>query len=323
MNITKLKSGHYQIRLMEDGKKYCVTVDHKPSQTEALKLISERVQKSPSKYTLETACVAYIDSKSNLLSPSTIRSYKGLIKSISEGFKATPITRITKPMLQTEINAYSKDRSPKSARNFGMFLTSVLAYYEIEITGLIYPQKEKKSPYIPTQEEVKKIFAEVKNSKYEVPIALASLGLRRSEICALIVDDLEGNVLTINKAKVQGYGEQWHVKATKTTDSTRTVVIPDYLANLIRQQGYVYKGYPSAINQHLHKVQDSLGIERFPLHKLRHFFASYMHDLGCSDKQIQEVGGWKSNSVLKTVYTHAMELDEAKKKISDNIGALF
>ena len=67
----------------------------------------------------------------------------------------------------------------------------------------------------------------------------------------------------------------------------------------------------------------SLGIPRFPFHKLRHFFASYMHDLGYSDKQIQEFGGWKSDHIMKSVYQHAMDMQEVKNNISNNIDNLI
>lgn len=36
---------------------------------------------------------------------------------------------------------------------------------------------------------------------FEIPIKLACYGLRRSEICSLTIDDLNGNTLTIDSAK--------------------------------------------------------------------------------------------------------------------------
>ena len=323
MNIRKLPSGNYQIRHMENGKSYSLTLDHKPSQTEALKLISDMKPTTPNKYTLESACKAYIDSKSNLLSVSTIRGYEKLKKEISAGLKDVPVERVTKPMLQAEINSFSLGRSPKTTANYGHFLLSVLSFYGNKIEGIVFPQKIKNEPYIPTEEEVKKIFAEVKGTRYEVPIMLACFGLRRSEICALELSDLTGNVLTVNKALVENPDGGFSVKTTKTTDSTRDVVIPDYLADLIREQGYIYNGFPGAIRNHLSKVQKRLGIQHFPLHKLRHFYASYLHSLGYTDKQIQDMGGWKTSDVLRSVYTHSMDLQKAKSKAADDIGSLM
>ena len=71
------------------------------------------------------------------------------------------------------------------------------------------------------------------------------------------------------------------------------------------------------------KVQKQLGIQHFPLHKMRHFFASYLHNLGYSDKQIQEAGGWRDGSnIMRVVYQHAMDMENAKKKMSDSIISL-
>jgi integrase len=101
------------------------------------------------------------------------------------------------------------------------------------------------------------------------------------------------------------------------------MVIPEYIASKIRQQGYVFNGFPGQIYKHLIDAQNALGIPHFSLHKMRHFFASYMHKLGYSDKQIQEAGGWKTTQILDTVYKHAMDLEEAKRSMSTNIEGLL
>lgn len=325
MNIRKRPSGNYQIREMYNGKTYSLTVDHRPTQKEAQELLQARYKLNTdisTDMTIENACRGYIEAKNNILSPSTIRRYGQFLNNIPEKLRQTKLTAITKPMIQTEINRFASDHAPKTVSNYSGFILAVLNFYGKEIRGIVLPQKEKKSPYIPTKAEVSAIFSEIKGSPFEIPIMLACCGLRRSEICALQITDLDGNILTINKALVEVNGG-WVTKTTKTEDSTRTIIIPDYLADLIRQQGYVYNGFPSSIRAHLVSVEKKLGIQQFPLHKLRHFFASYMHDLGYSDKQIQAVGGWKTGQIMKTIYTHAMDMDEAKKKMSDSIGDLI
>lgn len=327
MTIEKLKSGNYRIKQMVSGTTYRITLDHKPSNKEALQLIAKEMSAKgtvSSKMPLKRACEAYVESKSNVLSPSSVRGYKSLIKQISDGLSSTPINTITRPMVQTEINKYSADHSPKTTANLSGFISSVLAYYGNEIGKITLPQKEKKSPYIPTEQEVHAILDAVKDTKYMIPIFLTGMGLRRSEVCALQREDLsDDNVLTINKALVQNEKKEWVVKTTKTTDSTRTIIIPEYIANLIREQGYVYDGFPGQIYKRLTDTQKKLGIPHFSLHKMRHFFASYMHKLGYTDKQIQEMGGWKTDEVMRTVYQHAMDMEEAKKKMSANFGSLL
>lgn len=327
MTIEKLPSGSYRISQTVNGKRYRVTVDHKPTEKETVVLLAEQMAKKgaviSSNLPFIHACDAYIESKSNILSPSSVRGYRSLIKQISPTLGNTSIEAITKPMVQTEINRYSASHSPKSTSNLSGFIVSILKYYGNEVGNIRLPQKEKKSPYIPTEQEVHAIFNEIKGSKYEIPIMLSALGLRRSEICALTMDDLSGNVLTVNKAKVQNERKEWVIKATKTTDSTRTVILPDYLVGIINERGF-YDGHPELIYRKLTETEKKLGIQHFPLHKMRHFYASYLHKLGYSDKQIQEAGGWKDGShIMRTVYQHAMDMDKAKKEMSESIIGLM
>ena len=323
MTIEK-RANSYRISQMVKGKMYRVTVDHKPTKAEASKLINDLINSTgiSSSMPLERACKAYIESKNHLLSVSTIRGYEGLIRAINADFAKTPINLITKPMLQSNINDYAVGRSPKTVSNYGNFLISVLSYYGNEIKGIIFPQKENKVVYIPTEEEVHAIFEAVKGTKYEVPILLSGMGLRRSEICALTPSDLSGNILTINKAKVQDEHGEWHIKTTKTTDSTRQIVLPDYLVSIINEKGF-YNGHPELIYRTLTNTEKALGIPHFPLHKMRHFCVSYLHNIGCTDKQIQSITGHKTNHVMNSVYKQVMELDKAKSKIADSFGNLM
>ena len=326
MNITKLPSGSYRIRETVKGKNYSVTVNHYPTNKEAHLLLSEKMKEvviAPS-MSLNEACNAYIESKSNILSPSSIRGYMGQIKSISDSLSKTPINMITTAMLQSEVNSYASNHSAKTVSNQYGFIVSVLKFFGAAPGKVTLPPKDKKTPYIPSEDEVHKIFAYVKDTPYEIPILLSAMGLRRSEILAASLSDLSpDNVLTINKAKVQNENKEWVIKKTKTTDSTRSIVIPEYVANKIRQQGYVFNGFPGQIYKHLVDAQKALGIPHFSLHKMRHFFASYMHKLGYSDKQIQEAGGWKTTQILDSVYKHAMDLEEAKRNMSANIEELI
>lgn len=324
MNIRKLPSGNYQIRLTENGKNYSLTVDHKPTKLEALRLLSNVKPKKGKSLTLLEACRAYIESKNNILSVSTIRGYEGLIRAIKPDLGDMCVSDIDKATLQNNINEYSKDHSPKTVKNYGHFILSVLSMYENEIRGITFPRKESKQPYIPTEEEVQAIFKAVKGTKYEAPILLSGLGLRRSEIVALTLSDLsEDNVLTINKAKVQDKDYNWKIKETKITESTRSIVLPDYLADLIRKQGYIYNGHPELIYRTLVNVEKALGIPHFPLHKMRHFCMSYLHNLGYTDKQLQEIGGYKTNYILDNVYKHAMDMEQAKKDIAKTFNGLM
>ena len=323
MTIEQLPSKKsWRITEMRNGVRIRITIDHKPSDREAQDLIHNKLGIVNDKTPFIRAAENYIEAKSRILSPSTIRGYRAVLRNMDMSFLNTPLDKITLPKLQTLVNTVAISHTPKTVRNVNGLVMSVLKFYGSDVKSPTLPQKEKKPVYIPTEEEVKAILNDVKGTKYEVAFILGTMGLRRSEICALSKDDLSGNVLTINKALVQNTDNEWVIKTTKTTDSTRTIVVPDYVANLINEKGVIEYG-PHAIYQALQRTQRRLGIQQFPFHKLRHFFASYMHDLGYSDKQIQEFGGWKTDAVMKTVYQHAMDMNKVKAEMSNQIIGLI
>ena len=57
--------------------------------------------------------------------------------------------------------------------------------------------------------DIKVLLDAVKGTEYSIAFQLGVLGLRRSEVCALTLADLNDNILTINKAKVKGLDGKW------------------------------------------------------------------------------------------------------------------
>lgn len=311
MKIEKRSSSTYRVRKMYQGKTYTVTFDYKPTQKEAMQAMAaelDKVQKKYTSMTFQAAAEEYIASKRNVLSPSTIRGYTGILRQLQEDFLNENVHDITALDVQKEINIISKRCSPKTVRNYHGFLSAVLGMFcpNLKISTTL-PQKLRNEPYIPSDEDVRRIIEHAKNTEYEIPIMLACYGLRRSEICALTPADFDGDVVKIKKALVQDAKEKWVVKTTKTTASTREVVIPMEIADQIRDRGYVYRGKPYSIAAFLRRVEESLGIPYFPLHKLRHYFASRMSAMNVPEADIMRMGGWETDHVMKGVYRHAME----------------
>ncbi len=325
MKIEKLPSGSYRVRKMYKGKMYSVVFDGKPTQKEALLAITDRLKNVQEKHTNRTFLDAgeqYIDSKRNILSPSTIKLYKVTLNCLSDKFVSMNLYDVSVMDIQAEINRLAKDHSPKTVRNYHGFISAVMGTFmpEMKIYTTL-PQKIKAEPYIPSDEDVKRVLEYSQGTEYEIPITLACYGLRRSEICALTPDDLDGDVLHIDKAKVFG-DNGWVEKGTKTTSSTRDIIIPTHIADKIRERGYIYKGHPNTISEYLAATEDKLGIPRFTMHKLRHYFASKMSALNVPEADIMRMGGWESDHVMKSVYRHSMmEKDEtAKREASNRLG---
>lgn len=325
MNISK-QGNKWRIRQMHRGKSYSISLDHKPSHVEAMRLMSERISQAPAPtrdMTFRMACDAYLDAKANILSPSTLKEYTRTARALPDVFCDKHLADISYLDVQKVVNDYAANLKPKTVANYANFIMAVLKAQGISIKAPQLPQRIKSTPYIPTGDDIKKVLAALAGTEHEIPVMLCCYGLRRSEVCALTLADLDGCKLTINKAMVKDKNKQWVIKTTKTTDSTRTIIIPSDLADQIRAKGYIYKYNPENIYKALQRAQDRAGVPRFQLHKLRHFFASFLHDKGYSDKQIQEMGGWRTDNIMKSVYQHAIDLDTAKEKAAADLSNLL
>ena len=325
MKIEKLPSGSYRIRKMYKGQMYTVTFDTKPTQKEAVQAMAaelDKVQKKRTSMTFQDAAEDYIASKRNVLSPSTIRGYKSCMGSLSKKLTEENVSDITALDIQSEINHLAKEHSPKTVRNYHGFISAVLGvfYPNLKLCTSL-PQKVKNEPYIPSDSDIKRILDCAKGTEYEIPIILACYGLRRSEICALSADDLDGDILRIAKAKVLGEDSRWVQKTTKTTSSTRDIVIPMEVADKIRERGYIYKGHPNSITLYLSRTEKELGIPHFSIHKLRHYFASKISALKIPEADIMKMGGWETDHVMKSVYRHSMisKEEDAKRAAAEKL----
>lgn len=325
MKIEKLTDNTYRVRKQYKGRTYAICFDHKPTQKEAMIRMTEKMQveTNGSKGKFEEYADKYIRSKENVLSPSTIGGYRKIIRCLSAEFKAKQLFDIQQIDIQNEINRYAVDHAPKSVRNLHGFISAVFAVFRPNMNiSTTLPQKRKFDRNLPTTDDVKRILDASKGTKYHIPFQLAVLGMRRSEICAATVDDLNGNFLTINKAVV--YDEDFNIivrNNTKTESSTREIYLPDALVEEIRQTGIIYDRTPPMLVKTLHKYQDMLKIERFRLHDMRAFYVSYAHSIGIPDAFIQKAGGWQTDYVMKTLYRDALKdkNEEMQRKITDGL----
>ncbi len=325
MKIEKLPSGSYRIRKMYKGQMYTVVFASKPTQKEAMLAMAKELEKIQTKHksmTFQAATEEYIESRRNVLSPSTIRGYRGILKQIPDSFAGKNVHDITAIDVQKEVNRFSNGHSPKSVSNYHGLISAVLGMFcpNLKLNTTL-PQKVKNEPYIPSADDIKCILQHAKGTQFEIPIILACYGMRRSEICALTPNDINGDIVTINKAMVQDEKKKWVIKTTKTTAGTRDIVIPIEIANIIHKQGYVYKGHPNSITCYLTKLQDSLNIPHFSIHKLRHYFASEMSAIGIPEADILKMGGWETDRVMKTIYRHSMidKEESAKREAAEKL----
>lgn len=325
MKAEKVSENTYRVRKTYKGKRYDVYLDHEPDDKEMMEVVLDKLNSGEFgaiKGTFESYCDKYIELKRNVISPSTIAGYKKLKRYISEELKSKKILSVTQVDVQNEINSFAVGHSPKYVRNLHGFISAVLKTFRPTMTiHTTLPQKKKYTHILPTTEGVKKILDASKGTPYHIPFQLAILGMRRSEICAVTIDDVNGNILTIDKASVYDEDYKLITKDTKTSESTREIYLPDCLVAEIKEAGTIFDFKPQALTRALHRYQDKLGLERFRLHDFRGYFASYAHSQGIPDVYILKMGGWKTDFVMKSVYRDALKEKNQKmqRKIASQI----
>lgn len=321
MKIEQLPSGAYRVRKTINKKTHTLIYDRKPTQAQITSDLARLIEDAPTTRGSFISCAnRYIESKNKILSPTTITSYRLLARNIPEWFDKN-IKDITQIDVQNVINEYAENHSPKSVKNYHGFIATVLKMYRPNMSlHTTLPKGKPFDPNIPEHDDVVRILEEAKNTEYSIVFQLGCLGLRKGEILALKLTDLVGDTLTVDKVSVLTDEGVYKVKnLPKTVSSVRKVVIPDSLAQEIREKGYIYKGNPQQILRNLHYIQDKLGIERCRFHDLRHYFASYAHYMGMSDADIMACGGWKTDEVMKRVYRHSLANYDQKKNMANNL----
>lgn len=328
--IERISAETWRIIKMYKGKRYRMTVDRKPSKQEAERMIWSEIERQPSNpiyKTFEQVATAYTGNKTAILSPATLQNYQNALKWLPNSFRQLPINSINNDVIQGVINDYASNHKASSVKflltYIGTIIRSVNPDYRIKVKT---PKVPKSDFYVPEDCDIQKILEYSKGSIYEIPLRLATLGLRRSEICALTKSDLDKhNIITVNKAMVLK-DKKWIIKITKTIESTRKVPCPEDLAELIRNypDETLFPNRPPEITRYLYRVQKILEISKFSLHKFRHYFASTAREV-MPDGYVEKFGGWKPGSrIMQKVYdyTKAKQEKEAATALLERLKKL-
>lgn len=331
----QLASGNWRVLLyigMEDGqrkyKSFTAETKREAEYLAAEYAAHPKKEKASDSMTLGEAIDRYIAVKEGVLSPKTVREYRRFRRLYAQNIMDIRIQDLTTAILQGEVSRESLRLSPKSVRNVYGLLSATLGMFQPDVKyRVMMPQKVKKEMRIPEGDEIEKIFAAVEGTKLEIPVYLAAcLGLRRSEIAALdLAHDVnyEKGTLTVSKAIVNDSDGNWVVKSPKAYSSYRTIEIPEFLVQKLRdahKEGYVFP-HPEHITSAFLKKMKRIGCDGIRFHDLRHYYASVMLSLGIPDKYAMERMGHSTPNMLKTVYQHLME--EKKNEVSDVVNDFF
>lgn len=329
----KLPSGNWRVRLLtytdENKKKHYKSFTaptKKEAEMLALTYIAECEEEE--NLTVYDAVKGYIDSRSSVIAPSTLREYTRSLNYDFESIKNEHINDLTQESVQIFINELARDKKSKTVHNIHGLLSATLKMYRPTFKlNTRLPQKEVRDAYIPTDADIKII---LENSKDDIDlhraILLAAFGpLRRSEICGLKAEDFKGNVIHVKRAMVRGDND-WVIKLTKTNAGDRRITLPDFVVDEFKGlKGFVVHINPSMISDRFIDLVAQSDVEHFTFHSLRHYCASRLHSMNMPDAYIMERGGWESDSVLKQIYRHALsdKSSEINNSINDKLQKIF
>lgn len=277
--------------------------------------------------TVSQDILRYINEREPVLSPSTVRSYKGVLGIIENQPIGDIITAsLTLSDVQKWVNTMVMDNlSPKTVKDRYMLLKSATKC-DLDV---VLPQQKRYIGHTPTDEEIKKLIEYTKGQSDKTlyrAILLTAFGpLRRSETCAITDQDINGNQITINKALVQDEDGAWVIKTTKTVGSTRVITYPQTVIEALKGvEGRIVDCNPNALVRRFERALKFAKLPHFRFHDLRVYGASSMHSLNVPDIYVMQRGGWSTDYVMRQVYFRAMSDEQQRQNeiINDHFSSL-
>lgn len=279
--------------------------------------------------TLSEAIDAYVEARTAVLSPTTIQDYRCIQENAFPGMINMKLKDINEELLQKQVNIEAmrpsnsrgrkgKPISAKRLSNEWGLIASVLKKYRkgLNLDIQLPPKTKKYKDLIPPET----IWNIVKGTDIELPVLLAMwLSFTMSEIKGLTKSkSIYGNYITITEVVVSLNDGPLRKENAKNYYRNRRHRIPPYIAELIEQvDGDIIVPMPSStIYKRWCRILEENNLPHMTFHDLRHENASIMAMLKIPDKYAQERGGWKTDKIMKDVYTHTFSEERAA---ADNI----
>ncbi len=328
----KLKSGTWFIQLRLGGESIPVNgktekeVIREAQHIKAEYLAGKRIIKTDSIDTkpllsLNDAIQEYCDSKSNILSPATVRGYENIrknqLKSIMDK-NIYDLVELSDEEWQKIVNEESAKYAAKTVKNSVLFCKTIIKQRtkkSIAEFDLASPDVRTSSFLLPS--EIKTFVKFVMETDISLIALLALSSMRLSEIQALDWKYIKKNpdFIKTNGAVVPDKNHKYqHKEKNKNATSTRNVpiLIPE-LATVIEQQrkpsGPLMTCSRSHFLKHVHRTCQRANITDVDIHGLRHSFASLAYHLKMPEKVAMEIGGWADAGTMHRIYTHIAQQD--------------
>lgn len=298
---------------------------HAPTEREckakarAIKAGVIEISKKPENITLSAAIDRYIDDKSAVLSPETIRGYRVIQRNRFPALMQMKVGDINQSAAQKAVNAESKTMSSKTVANSWAFCNTVIASVTGKRLDITTAQVVSEERQWLTPAQIKIFCAGIKGKPCEIGALLALSSLRRSEILGLTWDNIDLNKRVINVKGAVVFDEhnnKVHKPQNKNKSSRRPVPIMmeqlhEALSAVEDKSGAVYKNGPNMLRKQINRECEKLGLPLVGVHGLRHSYASLSASLAVPEHIAMSIGGWSDARTMKNIYTHVSKQDIA------------
>lgn len=315
----KLPSGNWRCRAYNKytGKTKSFTASTK-KEAEKKAQLYYLSSKLDTELTFNEALSIYIQDRSSVLSPNTIRLYKGYEKTYFNLIKNYDVSALTDAIVQKWVNELAVNHSPKTVKNvYGLLTAVIISQTPSKRFNVRLPRKVRVDVKLPSESEIRSLIANAEEPLKTVIELAVYCCMRRGEISALSEEDIHNGYISVRHSMAYDNGK-WVRRVPKTYSSNRDIPCPDFLIEKLN------KGLPnlnpSEISDRFITYKKTQGFN-YRFHDLRHFSASLMLTV-CPKVDVERMGGWQHGSnVLDAIYTYNIEesMKSSAQKWNDKI----
>lgn len=324
----QLPSGSWRIQLKAEGQSVTEkTPELCIAKARAIRAGFIEEKKKAPKLTVNSAIGAYIQDNSNVLSPSTLRGYRIILKNRFVNYHDTDISSVD---WQRAINEEATVCSPKTLKNSWGLVATVMRHNGIAVPNVRLPQVvEKEQPWL-NFEQIQILLKEVYGKSCEMAVLLALHSLRRSELLCITPSKVDERGIHVDGAVV--YTENALVEKDTNKNAGSKRVVPIMIPRLQElfdtsdnapDEPYVTEYFQTGY-KHINKACRDAGLPEVGYHGLRRSFASLAYHAGWPERVTMQIGGWADWQTMHKVYIKLDNSDveaatQRMKKLYENL----
>lgn len=347
----------------EEGKKKYTYFGGYSTKKEAQRVLAEKVVQmnngipEPSKDTLKSYLLQWLEDKRTQIRPGTLRSYAWIVnKHIIPNIGHLPLADIKPQHIQA---LYRKLQSPP----INLSSQSVLNAHRILVQALNLavnwdllqknaakvvrpPRPDSEEMRVWNKEELTEFLRSTEQSRYHIAyVILSATGMRLGEALGLKWSDIDFQRSKIKVQRALAYtGKGYEIQRPKTKSGVRNIDVPPNVLKqlLVHKEKQAVEqskaqelweandwvvasvlGRP--IQQHnirmqFHKSVQRAGLPRIRMHDLRHTHATLLLEKGVHPKSVQERLGHSDVSLTLNTYSHVSpSLQEAAAMLINDL----